>query len=229
MIRYPNGDFHPEENDLCIDCGKKNPEMYQEPDNFFICCDCFEQRLHPLSTEKLASESKKNLKFESKMKIDLCPCCEQETTICEIVEKTEYNILGKQIEIDDEFLRCTECQGEFDDSESDFDSIAEAYKKFEEFYGFNPTSKIRNRIKGTVTEIKKDTFSAVICCENTDEYYEFYKSSIKKQDLPFFTLGSRIYVDETGLRLSHEVWTEEQIKEINIEAQKLMKFLQIKK
>lgn len=81
----------------------------------------------------------------------------------------------------------------------------------------------------TVVDVNKATFGAIGRGENTDEYYTIDKSNIKEEDKDFFMLGAMFNCDENGIHFSHEVYTEEDIKEIEKRAKEMAKLFGVKR
>jgi len=61
---------------------------------------------------------------------DICPVCEKIVGLKHVKEKETFNIRGENIEIDVDYFKCLECDGEFEDPKSENDPIEDAYIKY---------------------------------------------------------------------------------------------------
>lgn len=64
----------------------------------------------------------------------ICPNCEKVRSLEFIQRKDVIEVKAKLIDVDDQFLRCLECNHDFDDPKSDFDVLAVAYQKYHDLY-----------------------------------------------------------------------------------------------
>lgn len=65
----------------------------------------------------------------------ICPHCEKETecTMIRVAQKIE--IRSEQIPVDAEYLKCEECHHQFDDPQSELDTISAAYREYRKRHG----------------------------------------------------------------------------------------------
>ncbi|MCD4708410.1 MAG: DUF4065 domain-containing protein [Candidatus Sabulitectum sp.] len=66
------------------------------------------------------------------MGIKFCPICEEDLELTEIRCKEDIKVRGEVFQVDAHYYRCPGCGEEFDTSNSDHDSLAEAYKMYRE-------------------------------------------------------------------------------------------------
>ena len=66
--------------------------------------------------------------------IGICPNCEKETIIELIRKIEEIKIKGEPIKVEMEFYKCSICEEEFEDPQSKYDPLAEAYKEYNRRY-----------------------------------------------------------------------------------------------
>ncbi len=64
------------------------------------------------------------------MKIEFCPICEKDLELTEIRCKESIRVRGEDFQVDAHYFRCPNCGEEFDTSNSDHDSLAEAYDMY---------------------------------------------------------------------------------------------------
>ena len=60
----------------------------------------------------------------------ICPVCEKIVGLEHVNKKEIFNIRGENIEIDVDYFKCLECDGEFEDPKSENDPIEDAYIKY---------------------------------------------------------------------------------------------------
>lgn len=88
----------------------------------------------------------------------LCPVCEEITTLELIREKNNLNIRGESIEIDVEYYKCSECDGEFEDPKSKEDPLDKAYREYRSRFNMMQPEEIldlRKRYSLTQRELSK--------------------------------------------------------------------------
>ena len=57
---------------------------------------------------------------------NICPVCEKIVGLKHVKKKETFNIRGEKIEIDADYFKCLECNGEFEDPKSEYDPIENA-------------------------------------------------------------------------------------------------------
>ena len=88
----------------------------------------------------------------------VCPICEKITELEVIREKNDFRIRGEEIEVDVEYLRCLECNGEFEDPKSKEDPLEKAYREYRNRYNMMQSEEIldlRKRYSLTQRELSR--------------------------------------------------------------------------
>jgi len=89
---------------------------------------------------------------------DICPACEKVTELEYVNKKETFNIRGEEIEVDVDYFKCLECDGEFEDPKSEIDPIEDAYVQYRKLRGMMQPYEIRDlrrRYGLTQTELSK--------------------------------------------------------------------------
>jgi putative zinc finger/helix-turn-helix YgiT family protein len=73
----------------------------------------------------------------------ICPNCEKETTLQQVIREEEFNIRGESIMVKVHLFKCLECGEEFEDPNSADDPIAEAYDIYRGRKGMIQPDEIR--------------------------------------------------------------------------------------
>ena len=60
---------------------------------------------------------------------EICPYCEAKREIIEVESDIKIKVDGKYVEVKSIAKKCTTCEQEFEDMNSSYDILAEAYKK----------------------------------------------------------------------------------------------------
>ncbi|MCK5131958.1 MAG: DUF4065 domain-containing protein [Candidatus Sabulitectum sp.] len=66
------------------------------------------------------------------MEIEFCPICEEDIELTEIRCKENIKVRGELFQVDAHYYRCSGCGEQFETSNSDHDSLAEAYRMYRE-------------------------------------------------------------------------------------------------
>lgn len=74
---------------------------------------------------------------------DICPNCEKETEIKGVRSREVVEVRGEPVEVDAEFLKCTECGAEFENTRSP-DSLVLAYREYRRQHEMLQPEKIRD-------------------------------------------------------------------------------------
>ena len=75
---------------------------------------------------------------------NICPSCEKITEQEFVCGQTIITVRGEPIEVEDQYLRCSECGEEFDDPQSPFDVLDLAYREYRKRHGMLQPEEIRN-------------------------------------------------------------------------------------
>ncbi len=67
--------------------------------------------------------------------IGICPTCEKETELTFISQTEDITVRGENIPVHVEYLKCTECDSEFNDPNSTYDALDVAYRAYREIHG----------------------------------------------------------------------------------------------
>lgn len=74
----------------------------------------------------------------------ICPNCEKERELKGIHIKEEVMVRGEPIEVEMEYFKCTECEEEFEDPQSEKDPLDSAYREYRHRHGMLQPEEIRN-------------------------------------------------------------------------------------
>lgn len=67
--------------------------------------------------------------------IGICPTCEKNTELTFISQTEEITVRGENIPVHVEYLKCAECDSEFNDPNSTYDMVEQAFIKYREIHG----------------------------------------------------------------------------------------------
>jgi len=85
----------------------------------------------------------------------ICPICEKETDSTFVERMEDILIRGERIGVHVEYLKCMECEGEFDDPNSTYDSLNAAYREYRERCGLLQPEVIKNfRVRLGLSQIE---------------------------------------------------------------------------
>lgn len=74
----------------------------------------------------------------------ICPACEKETELNFISREENIVVRGENIPVHVEYLKCLECESEFNDPNSDYDALDIAYHEYRERHGMVQPETIKS-------------------------------------------------------------------------------------
>lgn len=84
------------------------------------------------------------------MNRQICPYCDDYKDVIKMEHVTVVKVRGRDILVNDKYLKCLDCNNKFDDPKDKYDVLEQAYLKHNELYPFDQV-----KIK-TAEDVKKD-------------------------------------------------------------------------